>query len=317
LPEALQLYNALTARDIPFPMEWEERVLQLCIADDPERPDTLQRYRHVLRSLGKPVPLEVEDRCAALAKVTEYGTDHQQSASQYHQKTGLDDTEPEFRELADRVRPFTMTSFERMYALFNAIAFIEAANVPGDIVECGVWRGGSMMLAAHRLLKLESLNRHLFLFDTYEGLPRPDEALDVDIWGNRAIDGWLPQRTSDEGSYWANASLDEVRSNLMTTGYPPEQMHFIKGMVEDTIPGSAPDQIALLRLDTDWYASTRHEMRHLFPRLAHNGVLIIDDYGHFAGARRAVDEYFAANPHPILLHRVDYSGRIAIKVART
>ncbi len=316
LGEGLQLYNALIGRGIAFPLEWEEKVLELCIAEDPERGDILQRYRHVLMSLGKPVPAGIESRCAAFAKKSEYGTDHQQAAAQYHQRTGLSDTESEFRELAERMRPFTMTSFERMYALFKAVEFIEAAKISGDIVECGVWRGGSMMLVAHLLVKLRRTSRSLYLFDTYEGLPRPDESKDVDIWGNRAIDGWRPRRTGDESSYWANASLDEVRANMLTTGYPPERLHFVKGMVEDTIPESAPGQIALLRLDTDWYESTRHEMQHLFPRLSLNGVLIIDDYGHFAGARRAVDEYVAEHALPLLLHRIDYSGRMAIKIAR-
>ena len=170
-----------------------------------------------------------------------------------------------------------------------------------------------MMLVAHRLLALGRSDRDLYLFDTYEGLPRPDEAKDVDVWGNRAIDGWLPRQTGDESSHWAEASLEDVRANILSTGYPEERLHFVKGMVERTIPEAAPNDIALLRLDTDWYASTKHEMEHLFPRLARNGILIIDDYGHFEGARQAVDEYISANNLPILLNRIDYSGRLAIK----
>jgi hypothetical protein len=97
------------------------------------------------------------------------------------------------------------------------------------------------------------------------------------------------------------------------TGYPPEKVHFVKGMVEDTIPEQSPDGIALLRLDTDWYQSTKLELLHLYPRLANQGVLIIDDYGHWQGARRAVDEFISELRDPILLHRIDYTGRIAIK----
>jgi hypothetical protein len=74
-----------------------------------------------------------------------------------------------------------------------------------------------------------------------------------------------------------------------------------------------PEQIAVLRLDTDFYESTRHELRHLYPRLVHGGVLIIDDYGHWAGARKAVDEYIAEEGIRLLLNRIDYTGRIAIK----
>jgi O-methyltransferase len=315
LAQGLKLYSSLAARNISFPLEWEEKVLELCLADDPERVDLFGRYRQVLLTLGKPVPAEIERRYSESVREEEHNFDHQKAASQYHEKTGVNDTEPEFRALAERIRAFSMTSYERMYALYKAVDFIECAEIPGAIVECGVWRGGSMMLVAHRLLALGRSDRDLYLFDTYEGLPRPDEAKDIDVWGNRAIDGWLPRQTSEESSHWAEASLEDVRANILSTGYPEERLHFVKGMVERTIPEGAPDAIALLRLDTDWYASTKHEMEHLFPRLVRNGILIIDDYGHFEGARQAVDEYISANNLPLLLNRVDYSGRLAIKTS--
>src|SRR5207344_857055 len=110
---------------------------------------------------------------------------------------------------------------------------------------------------------------------------------------------------------WCRAGFDEVVRNLASTGYPSDRLHFIRGRVEDTIPAGAPEKIALLRLDTDWYESTRHELTHLFPRLSTHGVLIIDDYGHWQGARRAVDEYFSATP--ILLNAIDFTARIAVK----
>jgi O-methyltransferase len=92
-------------------------------------------------------------------------------------------------------------------------------------------------------------------------------------------------------------------------------VRLVKGKVEDTVPKNAPEKIALLRLDTDWYESTRRELVHLFPRLVPGGVLIIDDYGHWQGARKAVDEYIAGNQVKILLNRVDYTGRIGVKIA--
>lgn len=103
-----------------------------------------------------------------------------------------------------------------------------------------------------------------------------------------------------------------MRQLLFATGYPQERLHFVRGRVEDTLPEQAPERIALLRLDTDWYESTHHELVHLYPRLADRGVLIVDDFGHWDGARRAVEEYFADQP-PLLLHRTDYTARIAIK----
>jgi hypothetical protein len=113
---------------------------------------------------------------------------------------------------------------------------------------------------------------------------------------------------------WCDASLEIVRKALAITGYPSDKIHFIKGMVEQTTPHSAPDKIALLRLDTDWYKSTKHEMIHLFPRLSKGGVLVIDDYGHWQGSRKAIDEYLAENNVKLLLNRIDYTGRIAVKV---
>ena len=104
-----------------------------------------------------------------------------------------------------------------------------------------------------------------------------------------------------------------VRANLASTGYPPERVRFVKGKVEDTLPDAAPPQIAVLRLDTDWYESTRCELEHLFPRLSVGGVLIIDDYGAWEGARRAVDEFVAAGAS-ILLNRIDETGRIGVKL---
>ena len=97
-------------------------------------------------------------------------------------------------------------------------------------------------------------------------------------------------------------------SQTCSLGSGPERIHFVEGKVEDTIPAHAPERIALLRLDTDWYESTRHELEHLYPRLSRGGVLIIDDYGHWQGARQAVDEYFG-DAHAALLNRIDYTAR--------
>jgi O-methyltransferase len=118
---------------------------------------------------------------------------------------------------------------------------------------------------------------------------------------------------SDRGEKWCYASLDEVRRNLAATGYDPRNLHFVKGPVENTIPEGAPNEIALLRLDTDWYESTKHELLHLYPRLAPRGVLIIDDYGHWKGSRKATDEYLQANGIVTMLHRVDQTSRMVIK----
>jgi hypothetical protein len=136
---------------------------------------------------------------------------------------------------------------------------------------------------------------------------------DVAIDGQSAQTLLDSQRKDDPASAWCVAGIEDVRQAMARTAYGPGQVHFVKGKVEDTIPGNAPSRIAILRLDTDWYESTRHELTHLYPRLAPGGVLIIDDYGHWAGARQAVDEYLRDNRAGILLNRVDYTGRIAVK----
>ena len=240
---------------------------------------------------------------------------YQLEMATYDLKTGMANLEADFFPIYERCRKYTMTSWQRLYNLYLTMRYVAGSNILGDIVECGVWRGGSMMLAALTLLSLGKVDRRLVLCDTFEGLPKPHEQLDIDIWGNRGIDGWRPHRKTDESSDWAYASLEEVRENMAKTGYPMERVSLVKGMVEQTLPAMAPTTIAVLRLDTDWYSSTRHELQHLYPRLSPGGVLILDDYGHFRGARKAVDEYFEGRSTRALLTRVDYAGRVAVKVA--
>jgi len=211
-------------------------------------------------------------------------------------------------EIISEFRPWTMTSPERMYALIQAVRYVSANAIVGAIVECGVWKGGSMAAVARTLLRSQDVKRDLYLFDTFEGMPEPG-VQDVDYSGKQASE----VLREDAGSRCADAPLDQVKEVLYGTGYPRGKIHFVRGRVEETIPASAPDKISLLRLDTDWYSSTNHELAHLFPRLSHAGVVIIDDYGHWRASRQACDEYFSQNRIPILLNRIDYTGRIALK----
>jgi len=209
------------------------------------------------------------------------------------------------------LQPYTLTPPERLIALVRATEHIVRHRVAGAIVECGVWKGGSMMAVARTLLRCGDRGRELYLFDTFEGMPSPSES-DIHFTGRAAAALLRKPRSEDDGN-WAYAPLNAVRTAVLGVGYDVDKIHFVQGKVEDTVPAQAPDRIALLRLDTDWYESTRHELVHLLPRLVSGGVLIIDDYGHWMGARKAVDEYFAAEAEPLLLSRIDYSGRLAIK----
>jgi len=210
------------------------------------------------------------------------------------------------------VSPYTMTSKERVFGLCNAVRYVVDARLPGDIVECGVWRGGSMMAVARTLLEAKDTSRTLHLFDTYEGMPPPTDR-DVDHSGVSARAALHDAQKTDH--VWAIASFQDVERAIHSVGYEPTKIRMVQGRVEDTIPREAPAQIALLRLDPDWYESTRHELIHLFPRLCPGGVIILDDYGHWQGARKATDEYFAEKGLKVLLNRIDYTGRIGIKPA--
>jgi O-methyltransferase len=213
-------------------------------------------------------------------------------------------------ELCRRVGPYTMTTPPRLYALARAVEYVARRPVAGALVECGVWRGGSMMAVALTLLRLGVTDRDLYLYDTFAGMTSPTDA-DVKASGERATD--LLAAEGADADVWAIASLEEVREAVLGVGYPAERIHFVAGPVEETLPANAPDEIALLRLDTDWYGSTRHELVHMYPRLASAGILVLDDYGYWQGARRAVDEYLAEHRLPLLLNRIDHTARIAVK----
>jgi O-methyltransferase len=222
------------------------------------------------------------------------------------------DVTPEEEAIYRAVKPYTMTGLARVITLIRAVHHVVDNGIEGDFVECGVWRGGSMMAVALALNGRRETTRQLFLFDTFAGMSAPsgrdaryDGAAASDLLAAAAEDSWVRAR----------ASVDDVTANVASTGYPMENVHLIRGKVEDTLPQRAPAGICLLRLDTDWYESTMHELTHLYPRLAAGGILIIDDYGHWQGARQATDEYFGRTKPAPFLHRIDYSGRLVVKLS--
>ncbi len=219
----------------------------------------------------------------------------------------------EFLKIYDECKAYTCTSIERMYSLYNGVVYILKNNILGDFVECGVWHGGSCMLIAKTLLKHNAIDRNIVLFDTFEGMTQPTDN-DVDYKGESA-QGILNKYYEKFKSNMTKAELSNVENNMKKTGYPSARIFYVKGMVEATLPDyKVNNKIALLRLDTDWYESTKIEMNYLFPSLEKGGVLIIDDYGHWQGARKAIDEYIEEKSVTILLNRIDYTGRIAVKL---
>ncbi|MTH99979.1 TylF/MycF/NovP-related O-methyltransferase [Roseibium sp. RKSG952] len=218
------------------------------------------------------------------------------------------DENEQFMELFLKSRDFTMTGKDAMFALYNACKYVHSAGIAGDFVECGTWMGGSAILAG---LTFEALGkpRDLWLYDTYEGMTAPTEA-DVDVNGDSA--SALMETFGDETG-WCYASLDQVSQNFGAAGLSTQNARFVKGDVMETLKDQLPEQISVLRLDTDWYESTRFELDVLYPRLAPGGVLIIDDYGHWSGSRKATDEYFSTIRAP-MLNRVNDQVRLCIKI---
>ena len=217
-------------------------------------------------------------------------------------------------KLFEEIEPYTATSIERVAALATSVNYVIDNDLRGDFVECGVWKGGSCMIMAKELLKRGNISREIWMYDTFEGMTEPtDEDIEIEtgIKGKNLLSG--VQKTTEKYNMWAYSPLDEVKKNMQKTSYPTDKFRYIVGKVEDTLIESLPNEIALLRLDTDWYESTRFELEKLYPLIVSGGILIIDDYGHFSGAKKAVDDYFKTISRPPLLNRIDYTGRLIIK----
>ncbi len=221
------------------------------------------------------------------------------------------DAEVGFGAAYEQVEGYSLTSYERMFALYKAVDYVSRAHILGGLVECGVWRGGSAMMMAVALLERQDNHRRLYLYDTYEGMPAP--GVEDKDYGGRHASEIFTQEAGEETLNNLTAGLDEVQQNMSRTGYPTHLIHYVQGKVEDTLPDVIPESIALARLDTDFYQSTLHELQQLWPRITRGGVVIIDDYGHWKGARQATDDFFAELGIAVLLQRIDYTARLVIK----
>ena len=217
------------------------------------------------------------------------------------------------RFLIEQLQPYTMTSPERLWALIDGVRFVVQENLVGDFVECGVWRGGSVMAMALQLNRLGVSDRNLWLYDTFTGMTEPTD-IDVESGtGKSASDLLQATDVGDGNNIWCVAGRMSVEANVASTGYPMDLVTFVEGDVSESLYRTAPSQVALLRLDTDWYESTKSCLEMLYPKLIPGGVCILDDYGHWAGARRAVDEYFDEHrPRPVM-HVIDYGARVFTK----
>ena len=216
----------------------------------------------------------------------------------------MDRDDEMFNRIYEKCNEYSMTSKERKYALYQAVKYIVNNNIKGDFVECGVWRGGSCMIIAETLKEMKELNRKIYVYDTFNGMAKPTEEDYRLSDGYCAIKSWEDYKTKyPEG--WVCISLEEVKRNILSTDYPKENIIFVKGKVEDTIPKIIPKEIALLRLDTDWYESTKKELDILFPKVVKDGIIIVDDYYTWQGAKIATDEFISKNKNKIKIIKSD------------
>lgn len=256
----------------------------------------MKRYEQAIDQVARRFGLQISRVSSAQSRLPVEATDEDQA-------------------LITRLKPYTMTSAERLWSLLNAVRYVINEDVPGDFVECGVWRGGSVMAMASALNDLKVTDRRVWLYDTFEGMTDPTEADVEAVTGVTAAQMLAETDVADGNNVWCVAGRTDVEANMRTTGYPFEQFTFVEGDVTSTLLSNAPDSISLLRLDTDWYESTRMSLETLYPKLAVGGVCILDDYGHWEGARKAVDDYFVDHGPRPYMHPIDYSGRVFLKPA--
>lgn len=233
------------------------------------------------------------------------------------------DLEEEARETARIVRPYTMLSYERMITLYQQAVHCEKAGVPGGFVECGTWKGGAVAIMALANLRHGDRRRPIHLFDSFEGIPEPDEEVDGEkaVGEVRSVGGATRGRLIPVERFYDRfadgVGTLEINRRLMEeiVLYDPAFLRYHKGWFQDTVPRDAAGvgPVAILRLDGDWYASTKVCLEHLYGNVVPGGFVVVDDYGHYEGCRKAVDEFLDREGIRAFLNHIDYAGRYWIK----
>lgn len=210
------------------------------------------------------------------------------------------------KDFLNIVKPYTMTSIERINELFNSLEYIRTNKIDGDFVECGVWKGGNILGIMEYLYYHNMTDRIVWMYDTFQGMTQPED-IDVDLRNQKAFD--ILQQVL------CYSSINEVKKNLSSSKFPSNNLRCVVGDICETLDykNNLPNKISLLRLDTDWYQSTKKEMDVLYPLLSNEGVLIVDDYGHWQGSKKAVDEYFLKKGLKPIIEKIDYTGIKIIK----
>lgn len=205
----------------------------------------------------------------------------------------------EFKELFALACPYSMVHVPGFYNVYQSLAYIHENAIPGDLVECGCALGG-VAIFMRLCLTRWGMDRTIHLFDTFVGPP---------IGSRDTIHG-------GQELVWSTATENHragTEANIIEATGSLEGFHIVEGFVEQTLPVTSLPELALLRLDTDFYESTRVEFELLYPKLTRGGVLIVDDYGYFQGSRRATDEYLATIRPTPLLNRIDQGVWAGVK----
>jgi O-methyltransferase len=258
--------------------------------------------KQIVGSLVNSLGLEIRRKRSRIRRSGHYGLGY--------------DLEAEAYENILKILSHTMVGYERLITLYQQAVFCEHNDIAGSFVECGTWKGGAVGLMALANLKHGSKRRELHLFDSFEGVPEPDAAVD----GQSALEdarqvgggtgGKLVPIPLSVGTLEANKELLE-----QTIGYDASRLRYHKGWFQDTLPAQADTvgNIAILRLDCDWYASTKICLDYLYDKVLPGGFVIIDDYGNYEGCRKAVDEFLQARGNKAYLNHIDATGRYLIK----
>lgn len=223
------------------------------------------------------------------------------------------DVDPMFVQLYARSPLFTVPT--KLMTTYSAVRYVIENDIPGDLVECGVWEGRHPLMMALTLLELGRTDRDIYLYDTFTGMTEPGD-FDAKVSGRLTSEESLVyfNESAREGyNDWCYCPLEKVKENVLSSGYPEDRIHFVEGDVLKTIPNDYHDNIAILRLDTDWYELTRHELIHMYDLITPKGLLILDDYGSWEGCRKAVHEFFEKRDYFPYLNRTDRMQRVCLK----
>lgn len=191
----------------------------------------------------------------------------------------------------------TMTGLRRLDVLQECVCGVLRGEVPGDLIETGVWRGGSSIFMRAVLAAYGDRNRQVWVADSFRGLPKPDAA-------RYPSDAGLDLSTTPELA----VGLEDVKANFSRYGLLDDRVRFLVGWFADTLPGAPIDRLALIRLDGDLYASTMDALTALYPKLSVGGYVIVDDYGALETCRRAVHDFREANGIGEPIEEVDWTG---------